>query len=94
MSQIKEVWGLTEEVIAKISNNFELISSPSIKKININEAEFKQVLAVPYIDYELTKKIFNYKNDVIVIHSIEELKKIDGFPLDKFNRIALYLEAN
>jgi DNA uptake protein ComE-like DNA-binding protein len=51
------------------------------------------VLALVYLDYELTKKIFNYKNQVAEIQSIEELKKIDGFPLEKFSRIALYLEA-
>ena len=62
-------------------------------KVNINEASFKEVLSLPYIDYELTKMIFNYKREVAEIQSIEDLKKIDGFPLDKFNRIALYLRA-
>jgi hypothetical protein len=27
------------------------------------------------------------------LQSIEELKNIDGFPLDKYGRITLYLEA-
>jgi hypothetical protein len=51
------------------------------------------VLSIVYLDYELTKKIFYYKKQVAEIQSIEELKKIDDFPLEKFNRIALYLEA-
>jgi DNA uptake protein ComE-like DNA-binding protein len=59
----------------------------------VNTATFKEVLVIVYLDYELTKKIFNYKNQVAEIQSIEELKKIDGFPLERFSRIALYLEA-
>ena len=72
---------------------FEVKSAPSIKKININEASFKEVLSIAYIDYELTKKIFNYRDEVAEIQAIEDLKKIEGFPLEKFDRIALYLEA-
>lgn len=92
-NQIFEVWYLDKEVANRILEVYEVKNLPIIQKININQATFKQVLAIPYIDYELTKRIFNYKNEVIEIQTIEELKKIDGFPLEKFNRIALYLEA-
>ncbi|HKJ06698.1 MAG TPA: helix-hairpin-helix domain-containing protein, partial [Flavobacteriaceae bacterium] len=73
--------------------HFKITSLPEIKKVNVNTASFKQVLHLPYIDYELTKKIFNYRDEVAEIQSLDELKKIDDFPLEKFNRIALYLEA-
>jgi DNA uptake protein ComE-like DNA-binding protein len=91
--QIFEVWALDKEVAAKVLQHFEITKPPIIQKINVNTATFKEVLAIVYLDYELTKKIFNYKKQVAEIQSIEELKKIDGFPLEKFNRIALYLEA-
>lgn len=91
--QIFEVWALDKEVAAKVLQYFEITKPPTIQKINVNTATFKEVLAIVYLDYELTKKIFNYKKQVAEIQSIEELKKIDGFPLEKFNRIALYLKA-
>ncbi|OGS72493.1 MAG: hypothetical protein A3F91_02760 [Flavobacteria bacterium RIFCSPLOWO2_12_FULL_35_11] len=91
--QVFEVWALDKEVADKVLQYFEVVKPPSIKKININTATFKEVLSIVYLDYELTKKIFNYKNQVAEIQSIEDLKKIDGFPLEKFNRIALYLDA-
>jgi DNA uptake protein ComE-like DNA-binding protein len=91
--QLYEVWGLQKEVAEEVLSKFEVKEQPIIKKININTSSFKEVLALPYIDYELTKKIFEYRTEVAEIQTIEELKKIDGFPLDKFNRIALYLEA-
>jgi DNA uptake protein ComE-like DNA-binding protein len=45
------------------------------------------------LDYELPKKIFEYRDEVAEIQELEELKKIDGFPVDKFDRISLYLTA-
>lgn len=91
--QLYEVWYLEKDVADRILQSFEVKVLPEIQKLNINQATFKQVLSIAYIDYELTKKIFNYKDEVAEIQSIEELKKIDDFPLDKFNRIALYLVA-
>jgi DNA uptake protein ComE-like DNA-binding protein len=91
--QLYEVWNLDPEVANEVLRYFKINSPPTIQKININTASFKEVLAIVYIDYELTKKIFEYRDEVAEIQSIEELKKIDGFPLDKFNRIALYLHA-
>ncbi len=91
--QVFEVWALDKEVANKVLQYFEVTKPPTIKKINVNTATFKEVLAIVYIDYELTKKIFRYKDEVAEIQSIEELKKIEGFPLEKFSRIILYLEA-
>ena len=46
------------------------------------DALFKEVLAIVYIDYELTKKIFNYRDEVAEIQSLEELKrKMNSRPL-------------
>lgn len=91
--QLYEVYYLDKPVANKILKRFTILQKPSIKKININDATFKEVLAIPYINYELTKKIFNYCDEVSKVQSIEELKKIDGFPVEKFDRIALYLIA-
>jgi len=91
--QLYEVWNLDKEVANDVLKYFKIKTPPTIQKINVNTATFKEVLAIVYIDYELTKKIFNYRDEVAEIQSLEELKKIEGFPLDKFNRIALYLQA-
>jgi len=91
--QLYEVWGLDKEVADKVLTRYSIINKPTLQKINVNSATFKEVLSIVYIDYELTKKIFNYRDEVAELQSIEELKKIDGFPLEKFDRIALYLEA-
>jgi len=91
--QLYEVYGLDRLVADKVLERFVVIKKPTIKKINVNDATFKEVLSIIYIDYQLTQKIFDYRDEVAEIQSLEDLKKIDGFPLEKFGRIALYLQA-
>jgi len=79
--------------VQRILNKFKIIDKPIIKKININTATFKQVLSNPYVEHDLCKKIFEFRDEVAEIQSIEELKNIEGFPIDKYDRIVLYLEA-
>ncbi len=92
-NQLEEVWKLDITIVQRILNSFKIVEVPNINKININTATFKQVLSNPYIDYELCKKIFEFRDEVAELQSIEELKNIEGFPLDKYDRIILYLEA-
>ncbi len=92
-SQLYEVWGLEKSTIKEILKVFKIYQKPTIQKINVNTATFKQVLKNPYIDYELCKKIFEYRDEVAELQQISELRNIKDFPLDKYERIVLYLEA-
>ncbi len=91
--QLYEVYYLDKEIADKVFSRFKILSKPYIIKVNVNTATFKEVLSIIYIDYELTKKIFEYRDEVAEIQSLEELKKIPDFPIDKYDRIALYLKA-
>lgn len=91
--QVREVYFLPPETADKILQQYEVKAKPEIVKLNVNDATFKEILALPYIDYGLTKRIFNYKKTNLRINSLEELKKIDSFPLDMFDRIAVYLST-
>jgi DNA uptake protein ComE-like DNA-binding protein len=91
--QLYEVWGLKKEIAKKVFEYFKIIEKPIIKKTNVNSLIFKELLRIPYMDYELCKMIFNYKDEVAEIQDISELKKIKDFPLEKYNRLVLYLHA-
>jgi len=91
--QLYEVYYLDKAVADKVLKQFMVFEKPKIQKIDINEATFKDILHLPYIDYDLTKKICNYRDEIGVYTTLEDLKKIDSFPLEKFDRIALYLVA-
>tara|TARA_R110001632_G_scaffold218358_1_gene347536 strand:+ start:2021 stop:2923 length:903 start_codon:yes stop_codon:yes gene_type:complete len=91
--QLYEVWGLEKEIGNQILKTFKINLLPSIEKLNVNTATFKEVLSIPYINYELCVKIFNYRDEVAELQSISELKNIEDFPIDKYDRIVLYLQA-
>ena len=91
--QLSEVYGLKPEVIDRVLERYTVLSKPTIEKLNVNTATFKEVLHLPYIDYELTKKIFDYRDEVAELQLIEELKLIEGFPLELYDKIIVYLDA-
>jgi DNA uptake protein ComE-like DNA-binding protein len=92
-SQVDEVWGLDKKLAEKLVSTFKIIEKPRIKKRNVNTVTFKELLRNPYIDYELCKNIFNYRDEVAELQDISELKNIKNFPLDLYDRIVLYLLA-
>ncbi|WP_298780867.1 helix-hairpin-helix domain-containing protein [uncultured Polaribacter sp.] len=93
VNQLYEVWGLEKDVASKVLSTFKIVEKPLIKKVNINTVTFKELLKNPYIDYDLCKKIFNYRDAVAELENISELKNIKDFPMEKYNRIVLYLLA-
>ena len=93
LNQLYEVWGLDTEVVDKLLLVFKVINLPNIKKINLNTVSFRELLKNPYLDYELCKKIFEYKEEVAELQDISELKNIIDFPLELYDRIVLYLVA-
>ncbi len=92
-NQLNEVWGLEKEVVDKIWSVFKIEQKPIIKKINVNTVTFKELLKNPYINYDLCKKIFDYRDEVAELQDISELKNIKDFPLELYDRIVLYLQA-
>ncbi len=60
LSQLKEVYGMTEELHELLKQQCSI--NPSlIKKINVNTLEFKALNKHPYISYELTKQLVNFR---------------------------------
>ena len=91
--QLYEVYYLKKQTAKKILQQFTVSEPPKFKKLNINTASFKELLRTPYLDYHLTKKICQFRDQNDFFESLDELKKIDSFPIEKFDRIALYLSA-
>jgi DNA uptake protein ComE-like DNA-binding protein len=92
-NQLYEVWGLEQEIARKTLLVFKVLELPNTQKINVNTVTFKELLKNPYIDYELCKKIFEYRDEVAELQDVSELKNIIGFPLELYDRIVLYLVA-
>ena len=92
-SQIYEIWGIEKEVAKKVISTFKIIKKPILKKTNVNTATFKELLNTPYVNYDLSKKILEYRDEVAELQNISELKNIKDFPLELYDQIVLYLFA-
>lgn len=94
MDQMKEVWGLSPEVIENLNAHFKVLTLPRFKKIEINNSSLKELSQFHYFRYALAKEIVTYRSMNGNINNIEDLTKIKGFPVDKANLIGLYLDFN
>ncbi|MCE3260172.1 MAG: uptake protein [Bacteroidetes bacterium] len=56
--QLKEVYGFTEEMYAKLANQIT-VNDAQVLKLNVNKDDFKTLNRHPYLSYELTKEICN-----------------------------------
>ena len=90
--QLKDIWGLKYEVRDRVEAN--LYVDKDYEKIDINQASIIQLSEIPYFDYELSRKVFQFVQVRQGIHSFKELGKLQEFPFDKIERIKLYLEIN
>jgi DNA uptake protein ComE-like DNA-binding protein len=92
MEQMKDVWGLSPEVIENLNSHFKVSTLPNVKKIDINNASIKELSQFPYFSYQLAKQIVIFRSMNGDIKNIEDLTKIKGLSIDKANIIALYLD--
>jgi DNA uptake protein ComE-like DNA-binding protein len=92
MEQMKDVWGLSPEVVENLNAHFKVSVLPNFKKIDINNASLKELSQFSYFRYALAKEIVTYRSMKGNIKNIEDLIKIKGFPVDKAKIIDLYLD--
>lgn len=92
IEQLAFVWGLNPDVIENVNKSFAVVSTSGIKKIKINELSIKELSKFPYFNYTIAKEIVTYRSMKGDIQNIEDLTKINGFPVEKLKFIALYLE--
>jgi competence protein ComEA len=65
VEQLKEVYGFTPELFEKVSGSFT--ADPSlITKVKVNKDDFKTVNKHPYISYELTKLLFDWRRKTML----------------------------
>ncbi|WDF64422.1 ComEA family DNA-binding protein [Flavobacterium sp. KACC 22763] len=92
MEQMKDIWGLSPEVINELNSHFKVVIPSTLKKINVNEASLKELSQFPYFKYGLAKQIVTYRSMNGNFNNIEDLAKIKDFPVEKAKIISLYLE--
>lgn len=90
--QLQDVYGLTPEVIEKITNEFTVKTPRKIKKINLNTATIDALVTIQHIDYDVAQNIIEERTLREGFKSINELIKVKDFPVNKIDIIQLYLQ--
>ncbi len=89
--QLSEVYGLSPEVIERIKNDFTVKTPRVINTFNLNTATRDELVTIQYIDYEVANNIIEERTLRDGFKSIEELTKVEDFPIKKIEIIKLYL---
>lgn len=89
--QLYDVYGLEPEVVERTLVRFQVQKKPDIEKININTASAKKLSKLVYIQNNVANSIIDYRNAKGSIDSFDELLNIENFPIEKIDRIKLYL---
>ncbi|MFL1011287.1 ComEA family DNA-binding protein [Flavisericum labens] len=89
--QLYDVYGLTPEVIQKITSDFTVKTPGNIEKIDLNTANVNQLVTVPHIDYDLAADILEQRKLREGFQTMDELNKVKNFPSNKIKIIELYL---
>lgn len=90
-SQLYEVYGLDNQVINRILNDFTVKTPKEIIKMNINTISASDIATIPGISFDQAKKIWEYRMLRGRISDFSELEKIEGLTERKLIGIQLYL---
>ncbi|MDO6473078.1 helix-hairpin-helix domain-containing protein [Maribacter sp. 1_MG-2023] len=89
--QLFDVYGLEADVVERALKQFKVITKPDIIKINVNTATAEELSKLIYLQKHVAESIVNYRNLNGSINSLNDLVKVEEFPAERINRIALYL---
>lgn len=92
VEQLREVYGITEDLYSSISQSLEL-DTKSVRTININKADFKALISHPYIDKDMTEAILNYREYAGKIKSSDELLRQKALNKEQYDKISKYISV-
>ena len=90
--QLIDIRGLKPEVIERITNEFTVKTPRQITKLDLNTASLEELVTIQHIDYEVAHHIIEERTLREGFKSLEELTKLEDFPVEKYEIIKLYLQ--
>jgi DNA uptake protein ComE-like DNA-binding protein len=78
-------------VILNLNSHFVVAKLPNLNKIDVNNASLKELSQFFYFKYEVARQIVKYRSMNGEFENIDDLMKVNGFPVEKAKFIALYL---
>ncbi|MEG1555716.1 MAG: helix-hairpin-helix domain-containing protein [Bacteroidales bacterium] len=90
-AQLNEIYILQNIQLDYIDKYFTL-DSKAIRKIKINEADYKELISHPYFDAYLTKSVLHYRNKYGKIKDLNEFQRATNAYHELLKKIESYLE--
>lgn len=90
VDQLKEVYGLSEDTYNLVSG-FLRADPALVRKIQINNADYKQLIRMPYLERSEISAILKYKGLMQKINNIDELIENKIITIEKAAKISPYL---
>ena len=94
LTQLQDVYGIGVSECRDIQSKFQLVTIPNIKKININLASASELAELVYINEYMATNIVDERVLREGYKNLDELKYVAHFPVEKLDRIKLYLTIN
>jgi len=91
VSQLLEVYGLTPETFDLISSKVKA-DSTAIRKINVNNADYKQLIRMPYLEKSEVNAILKYREEKGRIVGMNELIENKLIAEERVVKVRPYLE--
>ncbi|WP_445735850.1 ComEA family DNA-binding protein [Mariniflexile sp.] len=92
--QLQDVYGLSPEVLERISEEFTVKTPKPVQQIHLNNASVDELVTVQHIDYNLARSIIEQRQLRDGFKSWDDLTKVKDFPLNKIDIIKLYLSLD
>jgi DNA uptake protein ComE-like DNA-binding protein len=90
VSQLSEVYGLTQETIERISGRL-VIDTSAVRKLELNRATFRELLRHPYLEYNDVKSLVSFRDFRDTIQSFRELQENHILPDSLLLKMRPYL---
>ena len=87
----KLVWESAQEKMDEWCRMWMKADTALVRKLNVNEAEFREILRHPYVSFEQTKALVNYRDKHKRISGEEVLYMLEEFTEDDIARLRPYL---
>lgn len=90
LEQLQEIYIIRDVEVSFMTNYFE-IDSKKIRKLDINRATYKELMAHPYFDAYLAKGVLSYREKKGKIKNIDEFKRCTNAYEELLKKIEPYL---
>ena len=89
--QVKEIY-ILQNIEVEFLKKYFTIDRSVIRKININTATYKELVAHPYIDSYLAKLVINYRERNGAFSSLDEVQKATNAYQELIEKLRYYIE--